>query len=77
MKRNFDLIEFNQAAAVVDMNVKARVNKAIQLAIEQAEGATVPAKTVLDRPVPVAANLHDPKPFNEPRRSSSKEQGAE
>lgn len=71
-KHNFDLVDTNQVASVIDMNVKTLVRRAVRIAIDQARGETVPPKTVIERRIPVATDLKDPRPYNEGLSSPSK-----
>jgi ABC-type sugar transport system substrate-binding protein len=75
LKRSFDLIEYNQVVSEVDMRIKPLVEKAIRVAIDQTRGESIKTPVVVERPVHVASDLHNPRAFSEPLSSDAKDPG--
>lgn len=58
--RNLDLVSFNQVAGLVNMNVQELMDRAVQVAIGQAQGVDTPPRIVVDRKIIGSSNLHNP-----------------
>jgi len=58
--RNLDLVSFNQAAGLVNMDIQGLMDRAVRAAIEQARGVDEPSRIVVPRKIVGASNLRNP-----------------